>query len=112
MATYNNHYWPAKYFIDKDGNIRYTHFGEGGYDESEKWIQELLKETGSVDVSGIIKNDPAVQNFARTPESYLGYARLDRFSSPENISENKSLSILCLQFFLQIHSHMTGNGLS
>ncbi|MEK7591823.1 MAG: cytochrome c biogenesis protein DipZ [Patescibacteria group bacterium] len=87
--AYNNHYWPAKYFIDKDGNIRYTHFGEGGYDESEKWIQELLKETGSVDVSGIIKNDPAVQNFARTPESYLGYARLDRFSSPENISENK-----------------------
>src|SRR3989338_2253577 len=37
--AYNNRYWPAKYFIDKEGYIRYTHFGEGAYDESEKVIQ-------------------------------------------------------------------------
>ena len=37
----------AKYFIDKDGNIRYTHFGEGAYDETEKVIQTLLNEAGS-----------------------------------------------------------------
>ena len=72
-------------FIDKDGNIRYAHLVRVGMSEREKWTQGLIKETGSVDVSGIIKNDPAVQNFARPPESYLGYADFDRFSSPENI---------------------------
>ena len=41
---YANHYWPAKYIIDKEGYIRYTHFGEGAYDETERIIQELLKE--------------------------------------------------------------------
>ncbi|MBI5613384.1 cytochrome c biogenesis protein DipZ [Candidatus Gottesmanbacteria bacterium] len=90
--AYENHYWPAKYFIDKDGYIRYTHFGEGGYDESEKVIQDLLKETGMSDISRDIKNDPAVQNFARTPETYLGFARIDRFVSPENILENREFS--------------------
>lgn len=43
-SAYNNQYWPAKYFIDKNGLIRYTHFGEGAYAESEKRIQELLSE--------------------------------------------------------------------
>ena len=44
--SYNNRYWPAHYFIDKDGCIRHTHFGEGKYDESERVIQELLSELG------------------------------------------------------------------
>jgi len=44
--AYQNQYWPAEYFIDAQGNLRHTHFGEGGYDESEKIIQELLSEAG------------------------------------------------------------------
>lgn len=48
--NYNNRYWPAKYFIDKDGNIRHSHFGEGAYDESEEVIQTLLEEAGVADV--------------------------------------------------------------
>lgn len=40
--TYDNRYWPAKYFIDREGNVRHTHFGEGAYEESEKVIQYLL----------------------------------------------------------------------
>lgn len=43
-AAYNQRYWPAIYLIDTDGFIRYTHFGEGAYDETEKKIQELLSE--------------------------------------------------------------------
>jgi len=82
--AYENRYWPAKYFIDKDGNIRYTHFGEGAYDESEKVIQELLKEAGARDVSSTI-NNPISQNNAKTPEIYLGYGRIDHFASPETI---------------------------
>lgn len=85
--AYDNHYWPAKYFIDKDGYIRYTHFGEGAYDESEKVIQELLKEAGATDISSDI-NNPTYQINAKTPEIYLGYGRIDHFSSPETIKQN------------------------
>jgi len=73
--AYQNHYWPAKYFIDKDGFVRYTHFGEGAYDESEKVIQELLKETG-VEVSEEL-DTPTYQTYGRTPETYLGANRSD-----------------------------------
>ena len=44
---YNNRYWPAEYLIDKDGVVRYTHFGEGAYAETEEVIRELLAENGS-----------------------------------------------------------------
>lgn len=71
--SYKNHYWPAKYLIDKDGNIRYTHFGEGNYDDTEIAIQELLAETG-VEVSETPDN-PVDLTYGRTPETYLGSTR-------------------------------------
>ena len=42
-SAFNNQYWPAHYFIDAHGKIRYHHFGEGDYKESDQWIQKLLK---------------------------------------------------------------------
>lgn len=45
--AYGNRFWPAKYLVDKDGVIRYTHFGEGKYRETEKKIRELLEEAGA-----------------------------------------------------------------
>ena len=53
--AYNNQYWPAKYLIDSDGYIRYTHFGEGAYLETEEKIRELLEEIRA-DVSDIAIN--------------------------------------------------------
>ena len=44
--AYKNRYWPTMYLIDKNGNIRYTHIGEGAYDETERKIQALLDEPG------------------------------------------------------------------
>ncbi len=41
-----NNYWPAHYFVDAEGRVRYHHFGEGGYDESERVIRQLLTEAG------------------------------------------------------------------
>jgi hypothetical protein len=41
---YRNRYWPARYLVDKRGIIRYTHIGEGGYDETRRWIELLLAE--------------------------------------------------------------------
>lgn len=72
-SAYDNHYWPAHYLIDKDGNIRDTHFGEGGYDETETMIQTLLRETGASPNEAI--NNPTYQVYGRTPETYLGTSR-------------------------------------
>jgi len=77
--VYKNQYWPAKYLIDKDGVIRYTHFGEGDYDETEEMIQKLLKETGATPALSI--NNPTYQTYGRTPELYLGSERYAQ-SSP------------------------------
>jgi thiol-disulfide isomerase/thioredoxin len=85
--AYGNQYWPAKYFIDAEGNIRYHHFGEGAYDESEKVIQELLTEAGARNVSSKIEN-PTYEVHAETPETYVGYGRIDHFASPESIQED------------------------
>jgi cytochrome c biogenesis protein CcdA/thiol-disulfide isomerase/thioredoxin len=82
--AYNNRYWPAKYLIDKDGNIRYTHFGEGKYDETEGKIQELLEEAGS-QVKDMAISNPTYSVQTRTPETYLGKARMQGFASPERI---------------------------
>lgn len=71
--AYNNSYWPAKYFIDKDGQVRWTHFGEGNEDESERVIQKLLDEAG-VTADMPIAN-PGYQITARTPELYIGSNR-------------------------------------
>lgn len=85
---YNNQYWPAKYLIDKDGFVRYTHFGEGDYNETEQTIQELLKETGTTVNSKIDNLDYTIQS--KTPELYLGYKRIDHVVSPERILQNKA----------------------
>lgn len=67
--AYENRYWPAKYLIDKQGQIRYRHFGEGKYQETESKIQELLGETADLTSFDEVKNQ------ARTPETYLGSLR-------------------------------------
>ena len=53
--AYNNRFWPAKYLLDKDGIIRYTHFGEGAYVETEALIRDLLLDAG-VNLAGIAAN--------------------------------------------------------
>jgi cytochrome c biogenesis protein CcdA/thiol-disulfide isomerase/thioredoxin len=77
--AYGNRFWPAKYLIDAEGNVRYTHFGEGAYDETETAIRELLADAGSdrLGESAEARTDSA--NPAATPESYLGADRADRF---------------------------------
>lgn len=84
--AYSNRYWPAKYLIDKDGYIRYTHFGEGAYAETEKVIQDLLKETGQKVDEQISSIDDQTSTGRLTPETYLGSARMDRKSdSPKGL---------------------------
>jgi cytochrome c biogenesis protein CcdA/thiol-disulfide isomerase/thioredoxin len=87
--AYGNRYWPAHYFIDANGQIRHRHFGEGDYDESERVIQTLLAEAGYdaptdiVDPRGSGVGAPPDNSRARTPETYIGFARRENFVSAE-----------------------------
>ena len=83
--AFENRFWPAKYLIDTDGFIRYTHFGEGAYAETEQWIRSLLQEAGA-NLDGVSTNvqpEPLVLSEARaaepgsrqTRELYAGYER-------------------------------------
>lgn len=78
--AYNNRYWPAHYFIDAEGRVRYFHFGEGEYRTSERVIQALLKEAGEKVASRRI-SERDLKLDARTHETYLGYARAKNFTS-------------------------------
>jgi cytochrome c biogenesis protein CcdA/thiol-disulfide isomerase/thioredoxin len=84
--AFNNQYWPAHYFADAKGQIRYHHFGEGDYAESERVIQQLLREAGAKNVAGgLIEADAkGVQqapdmNEVQSPETYLGSQRAENF---------------------------------
>jgi cytochrome c biogenesis protein CcdA/thiol-disulfide isomerase/thioredoxin len=80
--AYGNQYWPAEYFIDAQGEVRYVHFGEGEYGEKEKVIRDLLAEAGR-EVRGRETSVKAVAPSATvtTPETYLGAARAERFTN-------------------------------
>jgi cytochrome c biogenesis protein CcdA/thiol-disulfide isomerase/thioredoxin len=67
--AYHNHYWPAHYLIDKSGQIRMIHFGEGGYVETENGIRELL---GLKKLEMKERLEPLR---ALSPETYLGLER-------------------------------------
>jgi cytochrome c biogenesis protein CcdA/thiol-disulfide isomerase/thioredoxin len=86
--AFNNQYWPAHYFIDATGHIRYQHFGEGDYAQSERVIQELLRQAGAKNISSTVSQvagqgvEQAAGNQAGiSPETYLGYARAENFAS-------------------------------
>ena len=87
-SSFNNHYWPALYFVDAQGNIRHHQFGEGKYDESEKIIQQLLKESGAVDIDDQTvsvdargEEAPADWDDLGSPENYVGFDRTENFAS-------------------------------
>jgi thiol-disulfide isomerase/thioredoxin len=89
-TAFANMYWPALYVVDAQGDIRYHHFGEGAYEESEEVIRQLLGETGAgdtipapvaVDAAGI--EAAADWSDLGSAENYLGAERTDNFASRE-----------------------------
>lgn len=95
---FDNHYWPAHYFIDARGRLRGHHFGEGEYDDSEKLIRQLLNEAGGAMNSTLSapKGDGAQKapDFAdlRSPETYIGHERAENFGSPGGINPDQAKS--------------------
>ena len=94
--AFGNHYWPALYFIDRQGRIRHHQFGEGNYEQSERVIQQLLSESRAVRVGEeMTKVDArgfeaaADWDSLKSPENYLGYERTENFASPSSTVLNK-----------------------
>jgi thiol-disulfide isomerase/thioredoxin len=86
--AFSNRYWPAVYIADAQGRIRHHQFGEGGYDECERGIQQLLHEAGADGIpDGLVSPTPegfeaqADWTNLRSPETYLGYAQGRNFAS-------------------------------
>jgi thiol-disulfide isomerase/thioredoxin len=93
--SFNNEYWPADYFIDAKGAIRFHHFGEGAYDESEKQIRTLLEEANhaplpqtATNVAASGTEAAADPNDVQSPETYVGFARAQNFASPGGFNED------------------------
>jgi cytochrome c biogenesis protein CcdA/thiol-disulfide isomerase/thioredoxin len=97
--AFNNEYWPAHYFIDGKGRIRHHHFGEGEYDESERVIQELLRENGAKSLAdgtiNVTANGaeaaPDLQD-TRSPETYIGYKRAEHFASAQLFAQDTRMA--------------------
>ncbi|MGY1608121.1 redoxin domain-containing protein [Geodermatophilus sp. SYSU D00700] len=87
--SFHNHFWPALYLVGADGRLRHHAFGEGGYEDTEAIVRQLLTEAGAgdlgpepvpVDARGI--EAPADWDTLRSAETYLGYDRTTGFASP------------------------------
>ena len=81
-TAFANQYWPAKYLIDAEGEVRYVHFGEGDYERTEEAIRSLLAEAGGGEIGGEARPEGEVETAdpgLRTPETYLGFARAQGF---------------------------------
>jgi thiol-disulfide isomerase/thioredoxin len=88
--AFANRYWPALYLADADGDIRFHHFGEGRYEESERAIQELLGvDEGVVSVEGPGLEAQADWVNLESPETYLGYGQAERFASPGGVADER-----------------------
>jgi hypothetical protein len=89
--AFDNHYWPALYFVDARGRIRHHHFGEGDDKASEMVLQELLRESGEEVDRGFVRIHPdgveAVADWANlgSPETYVGHERTVGFASPGGV---------------------------
>ncbi|MBI4158663.1 redoxin domain-containing protein [Candidatus Woesearchaeota archaeon] len=87
--AYSNRYWPHKYLIDSKGNIKYDHVGEGGYEETEKKIQDLLREIDNQIDGNVSKLEDKTPKVKTTPELYAGFG----FALPrgQNIGNKEGL---------------------
>jgi cytochrome c biogenesis protein CcdA/thiol-disulfide isomerase/thioredoxin len=93
--AFNNRYWPAHYFIDAAGRVRYHAFGEGHYDESEAWIRGLLEERNhqpppnpAAKIAALGAEAASNPQIVQSPETYIGYARAESFASPGGFDDD------------------------
>ncbi len=86
--AYSNRYWPAGYFFDRQGRLRFAHFGEGNYDEQERVIRELLMEGSTLNQAETHADSSPTANGEQTPETYFGLSRQERFVNAQTMHDN------------------------
>jgi thiol-disulfide isomerase/thioredoxin len=98
-SAFANRYWPAVYLADAEGRIRYHHFGEGDYEESEWMIQHLLREAAGEGIDNeLVSVAPdgfeaqADWTNLRSPETYLGYTQGQNLNSPSGVAYDEPRS--------------------
>jgi thiol-disulfide isomerase/thioredoxin len=77
--AYSNQFWPAEYLVDQNGDVRHIHFGEGDYGGTEHDIRLLLRAGGDSRLPAPKRERDTTPTGDITPESYLGYFRIDRY---------------------------------
>ena len=97
--NYNNSYWPAHYLIDQEGVMRYKHFGEGNYTETENAIRSLLGLQPEAERAESFEGKPI------TPETYLGYKRAQQYHADLNIKKDQTASY---DYAEQLDNNMVG----
>lgn len=96
--AFHNQYWPAHYLIDATGKVRFHHFGEGDYEQSERWIRQLLKERNGAQMPPVAPPQPAASGAEaaadgaelNSPETYIGYQRAERFASAGGLQPDRA----------------------
>jgi thiol-disulfide isomerase/thioredoxin len=94
--AFDNAYWPAVYIADAQGRVRYHHFGEGEYEQTEKVIQQLLREAGATGVGSELSPVDARStevaadwSSLMSGETYVGYEKAENFASPGGAARDK-----------------------
>src|SRR5262249_40540453 len=94
--AFDNAYWPAVYIADAQGRIRYHHFGEGEYEQTEKVIQRLLMEAGAAGIGAELspvdaRGTEAAADWSSlmSGETYVGYEKAENFASPGGAARDK-----------------------
>ncbi|HEV3477860.1 MAG TPA: redoxin domain-containing protein [Gaiellaceae bacterium] len=109
--AFSNRYWPALYFVDREGVIRDDHFGEGRYEQSERVIQQLLGLPPQDLVSVHGEGDEAAADWTHlnTAETYLGYERTDSFASPGGVGPGETRVFAAPERLKLNHWALSGN---
>jgi len=84
-TKYRNRYWPAQYLIDSDGTVRHIRFGEGGYENTEKLVRELLEQANpGVELPAETTVDDGTPQDATTPETYFSSTKVINYSGEQD----------------------------
>lgn len=111
--AYSNRCWPAKYLVDRDGYVRYYHFGEGSYGQTEAAIQKLLRERDSQTTlpelmdSATDGEAQGAQCLPVTPELYLGFSR-GRLGNESGYAERQVKDYHAGSNYLPAHAYLDG----
>ncbi|WP_066901415.1 cytochrome c biogenesis protein DipZ [Mycolicibacterium houstonense] len=86
-TNYQNRYWPAEYLIDANGVVRHVKFGEGGYDNTERLIRELLMQAKDTNLPAPVNAPDVTPTSVLTPETYLGVGKEINYAGPGTYDE-------------------------